>query len=230
MARGMSLVIEGDEHERMRTVRFGKLMNSPWADNGMWFVSLRQRRNNSDWTSGSRVHTYVVSDEIAQPHTIKRIGLDYKEWERLAAVTWIGDWCEQYEVLWKDIPYFVHIFPTGEKVRYGMSCTPDPRQEGQYLWYVVVANGSDDPLFKDFGMKTVIVDDVCTKPDFMNYIGFDRERWVHICWECPANDEDPRTTMWSVDLAPDIYFNHEYDKKFRTHSWWEKVISSIFRS
>jgi hypothetical protein len=228
MAQAQSVVVPGHAREQFRVVKYGQLENEPYAQKGWWFVSIRDWRKGRESTT-----TFFVPRIEATPVAIRRRGQDLESWREVALQEIRGDWSPEFEMLWEDIPYFIHVFPDGATARYGVSRTPDHREgrEGEYHWYLVIAPGVEDPEFDRFAYNTVIIPEEFANPEFMDRVGSDITDWAHsFSYERPASDKDPRIRLGNIDVepTPDWFFNHLRPLREKKPTWWEKILSWFF--
>lgn len=134
MATVFNHVVPGDLPEYRRTFRCGKLENSPYE--GYWFVNF----GTSTFYESGPDYTFVLR-EASPVYLMEHLGADPEKWKEQSLHSWEGDWCEVYETLWQDIPFWVHTFPNGNKARYGMSHTPHLDDPKKYLWYITLGEG-----------------------------------------------------------------------------------------
>lgn len=160
-----------------RIIEYGKCMQSPYAENGLWFVTLRGIHLEKSWTGPRADHTFLVNERYARPHIMDEWKRDTTKWSEHAHKTIVGSWCHKYECLWKDVPVFEHTLPDGTRVKYGYCRTQTDEYPERELWYI---SFPERPTF--------IVDDLCLRPDFIERMGSDTLKWQIICW-CRLEDE-----------------------------------------
>jgi hypothetical protein len=87
------------------------------------------------------------------------------------------NFCERYEMPWKDVPVHIHELPNGTLVKYGYCRTQSFKEPDRELWFVSFKQTS----FLGHA-STFVVDKLCTQPDFLNRMGDDMMKWQVICF------------------------------------------------
>ena len=187
--------------ERIRTIRYGKCLTSPYVENKLWFVTIPfgltdiaiyPSRDDKEATEPKEETTFFVAEQYATPVVINDLKRDVEKWEKIAQKTMVGEWCPSLEQLWRDVPIYAYTLLNNVIVKYGYC-----RTEGD-LWFV------------SYPGNTFIVDEVCAKPELINYIGTDTRKWTSICW-CylthEVNWDDLKTGMDSKQLGSYILEN-----------------------
>ena len=167
----------GFETDRIRTIRYGKCLKSPYVESSLWFVTIPIGLPNINIVEFSpkeavepRIETtFLVAEQYARPYVMDKFKRNLDEWQEIAHQTLIGDWCSPLEQLWKDVPIYIHHLLNGQIVKYGYCRSQDS------LWLV----SFKDELLYD---HTFIVDEVCAKPELINYLGTDFKKWSSISW------------------------------------------------
>lgn len=209
----------------VRTFSYGVLEIAPYDNGGYGFVTIpKENWDLTRYHHSDRIEdtTFIVPREFATAYYVRQFLWDVEKWREIAVSEVDGNWCPILECLWKDTPVYTHQFPDGEIVYYGMSKTPHPQKEGEYLWYIV---------FPKEGNDCVIVPEEVLVPNFMDRMGSTNKngRWTIIAWShpgpglCSAPDapsgNDPRIITWQNDLMPqDIYYVFKMDSKYG-RSW-----------
>lgn len=169
----------GFETERIRTIRYGKCLKSPYVENSLWFVTIPIGLPSINMVKSSPKEaveprsetTFLVVEQYARPHVIDEFKRDLDKWQEIAHKTLVGDWCSTLEQLWQDVPIYTHTLPNLRIIKYGYCRSQDG------LWLV---------SFKDENLNaddhTFIVDEVCVQSEFINYLGIDWKKWSSVSW------------------------------------------------
>lgn len=161
-------------------VRYGQLENS---DGG--YVSFY-----GDFEAVTELHTFFVSRNQATKYMVTKLGRDIDSWSKIATDHMVGPWSEIHECLWSETPIFTHVFPDKTTATYGMTMTPDPKNEGQYLWYVILES-EPDVVFLVGGERV--------KKDQMDRLGQHRQSWNNACVVKHLHGgRDPRTIRFNL--------------------------------
>jgi hypothetical protein len=162
-------------------ILYGKCEESPFKELRLWFVhisnDLWEQSWNGDWKMPFPMadYTFLVEEKYASKSLINELRTDPIKWKSVAKQMLLGDWCPRYELLWKDVPVYIHKNDSG--IKYGYCRTQSSKSPERELWYV---------SFRDH--STFIVDKVCIAEDFIDRMGWDMAKWTKICW-CRLEDE-----------------------------------------
>lgn len=218
MATPLQHILEGgDPDTGRRVLTYGKCEKSPYRENGLCFVYVPRIIG--------KTATFLVSEEHARPRVMDEFEIDFDKWSKVAHKTILGsDWNAKEECLWQDMPFYIHKFPDGTPVRYGLSRSQSEHYTERELWYIViglaeqkVVNWSNYPAF--------VVDKVCIEPAFMDKMGSEPERWRLICWSAPVGIEPWYATL---DVVPDPYYVFKQDEAKASRSLWPRMIDKLF--
>lgn len=102
------------------------------------------------------------------PFFANQFRTDLSKWSEVAKKVFVGQWCERYEILWKDVPVY---YNSELNIKYGYCHTQSLKFPDRELWYVALKNGS-----------TFVVDKQCIEDEFMKRMGCDIKMWTSICW------------------------------------------------
>jgi hypothetical protein len=153
---------------------YGKCEESPNIENNLWFITLDRMFWEKILDSGWNMpfpfehHTFLVEEKYATPFYMNQFGTDVMKWTEVAKKVFVGNWCERYEILWKDVP--VYTCKHDSQIKYGY-CRTQSSKPNRELWYVSFSYGS-----------TFVVDKICTTNDFIKRMGKDMDKWTSICW------------------------------------------------
>lgn len=159
--------------ERVRTIKYGKCLKSPYVENGLWFVTIPFGLTSAaiyptlydkEATEPKEDTTFFVTEQYATPAVINDFRRDVEKWGKVAHKIIVGEWSSTLEQSWSDIPIYTHTLPNNVIVKYGYCRVEDD------LWFV------------SYPGNTFIVDEVCARPEFINYMGTDSQKWVSVCW------------------------------------------------
>lgn len=207
-----------DEEPHWTDVTYGRCEKSPYVENGLWFVHVPR-------SSGSV--TYFVAEEYARPDIIDQFNQDrsHDPWVDVAQLTLPGsDWNPEAECRWREMPYYVHTLPDGTPIRYGLSRSQSTKFPRRELWYVVIGLGEQERV--DWhNHESFVVDQICTKREFMDRMGRDPQRWRAISWEASIGIEPWYARL--DDFAPDPFLVFKIDAAEKDRSWLQKLADKV---
>jgi hypothetical protein len=206
MAKALIYIIDENEKRyrsgwfsnyRIRKIIYGKCSTPAYAESGLWFVTIPKGCSESEINEHSPKEaifprdeaTFLVSEQFARQIILGDFGRDVEKWQQVAQKIIVGEWCPKLELLWKDVPIYEHKVPNGEIIKYGYCCTPESNPDRD-LWFVAWRAKETDDFPTSNNTIILVVDEVCTKPDFLNHLGTNTEKWVDICWTA-VNDLNP---------------------------------------
>jgi len=160
---------------------YGKCDQIPNVEKNLWFVKLDKFFWEKIWDTGWDQpfpfdhHIFLVDEKYTSPEVMNSYRTDAQKWASISQKTYVGQWCQKYEILWQDIPVFSsQKYPS---IKYGYCRTQSSKHPERELWYVSFMGGS-----------TFVVDKYCTTDEFIGRMGYDVEKWISICW-CHLQDE-----------------------------------------
>lgn len=154
------------------TIRYGRCTESPYVENGLWFVTIQH------WDEEPKSpHTFIVAEEYARPNVFERFHRRIEDWTKIAHEAIADAWCEKYERVWQDVPVHMYTLPNASQVKYGYCRTQSRNSIQRELWFVAFR---DTLLGGTPG--TFVVDSVCTEAPFLDRMGNDHLKWESICW------------------------------------------------
>lgn len=205
MAKSMTHLIEYPDDgsffpDWIKTISYGKCQTTPYAESGLWFVSIPHGKYD-EWKAdgrdidellaspyGNRENkyqkifpeqdtTFLVTENYARIEIFNQFRRDVKAWEKVAHKVFVGKWCAKFEKLWQDVQIQEYALPgkVGSSiiVKYGYCRTTKKHRD---LWFV---------SFQDEGKgddHTFIVDEVCTTPSFIKHLKTHSRKWEPLCW------------------------------------------------
>jgi hypothetical protein len=209
----------GSRERDVRVITYGKCQKSPYVENGLWFVYVPRITETS--------MTFFVTEEYARPSVMDNFDTDLAKWKSIAHKSIPGsDWNPEYECIWGEMPFYVHILPDGTPIRYGLSRTQSVKHPDRELWYIVIGLG-DDPKVEwsraSYEYEMFVVDKICTTPEIMNRLGKNPKRWMRICWSHPVG-----LRPWDLvhlDEVPSLnaISRQSTETEKLNRSWWEKI-------
>ena len=156
-------------------LEYGQCRDSPYKENGLWFVVIRGMPSSED-------HTFLVSEQFARARVFHEWGPDKNKWRDAGHKALVGAWCSRYQKLWRNVPVLEHTLSDGTRVKYGY-CRRQPRNPERHLWFVAM----------DHSYHSCFVVDHCfATPAGIDRMGQDRLKWWLVCW----HDLDERDVQW----------------------------------
>ena len=154
---------------------YGKCEESPIKELGLWFVHISNFLWEQSWGGDWKMpfpmadYTFLVEEKYASISLINEFRTDPVKWMAVAKQMVLGEWCPRYELLWKDVPVYIHKKDPG--IKYGYCRTQSSKSPKRELWYI---------SFRD--RSTFVVDKVCIAEEFIDRMGWDMAKWTKICW------------------------------------------------
>lgn len=151
---------------------YGKCEHQPFSNNNYFFIVLPSLLWAGSKYNDHHHHddfTFIVEAQYAKQSIMNEYRQNVTEWALISDKIFVGSWCPKYEVLWKDVPVFIH--ESDPDIKYGYCRTQSKKRPERELWYVSIRNSS-----------TFIVDKICTTNEYISRIGHDKRKWMKICW------------------------------------------------
>jgi|GEM_PF-3640090 len=183
-------------------ILYGKCEESPNKELGLWFIHISNYLWDRSWGGEWKMpfpkadHTFMVEEKYASISMINKFRTDPVKWMAVARQMVLGEWCPRYELLWRDVPVYIH--KKDPNIKYGYCRTQSSKHPERELWYVA---------FRDH--SSFVVDRLCTAEEFIDRMGWDMTKWTKICW-CRLEDEVEWEKLVTGSLESGCVRTHDF--------------------